>query len=697
MDEIEELIILYPERKNQILRMYSKNHLMAKDKSGIITNDTCLDVLGEDKVNLISCFPDISNQVVKLDTKTLKLIEKLIERYEQINESSEWTYLFSDILKNISEYDVLLGSIEEEKIDVLDEKTLDNLTSIMIEENTYDISNIEHVIEYQKIKNEKCKNTFENSNDFEKKIDMVLISKYGISKKYVKDLLERFGEDIESIKDEKLKSYFNNIRYIYNLPENDENSDKLTQIMQKSSVDSMSVSDGFNRISLDKRLKKSYMELYINRGFFSISDGIPMNTKDENITTTNQNVYELPFDENGVMNFNILIHDVDVGLDRGGNIEDYYKHWNRCEMNSPHICASYIRRDCLRKSGNGVSFGFNNVTKDDVVSISPTDSYSNGVGLITSATDRFCAPDNQIRKTGMIDNHNYNEIDIRRFIEKDGELEPRQPDYMIIYKNNGKIPKLSCAQKASEDFEKHTGKKLPILIIDRDKCIETELLQIASLQIESEKNPTEELAIQIKNKKEMLLREDTDIKFMEDSINAYQICLMQSELKNHPTNNALREKIEIAKQNYINKLISQGRMITDTILETDQDMTIEGENKDVLDQNSVTERTDEVLDEDFEWVDETDSWNNSWDDEVSEDEIIESFNKLINKKDSVIKEYAERRKDVVTEEKFLTEELIRKVARSEGVPLKKEFCQQDFYRLENMPEINREVKSFDES
>ena len=133
MAEINELIKLYPEKESQILRMYAKNHLLVKDESGIIVNDECLDILGEDKVNLISCFPDISNKVVKLDKKTLKLIGKLVERYQQSNDSSEWTYLFQDILNNVSEYEVLLGSIEEEQIDLLDSRTLDNLINIMIE------------------------------------------------------------------------------------------------------------------------------------------------------------------------------------------------------------------------------------------------------------------------------------------------------------------------------------------------------------------------------------------------------------------------------------------------------------------------------------------------------------------------------------------------------------------------------------
>lgn len=222
MPEINELIKLYPEKESQILRMYAKNHLIVKDKSGIIVSDDCLNILGEDRVNLISSFPDISSKVVELDKKTLKLIGKLIERYQQSNASSEWTYLFQNVLDNVSEYEVLLGSIDEKQIESLDNRTLDNLINIMIDENSYDISNMEQTTEYQKIRSEKCKNIFENTEDFEEKIDMVLTSKYGISKKHVKDILEKYGEDIESIKDERLKSFIQGLSYVYNMSNNEE-------------------------------------------------------------------------------------------------------------------------------------------------------------------------------------------------------------------------------------------------------------------------------------------------------------------------------------------------------------------------------------------------------------------------------------------------------------------------------------------
>lgn len=691
MPEINELIKLYPEKESQILRMYAKNHLIVKDKSGIIVSDDCLNILGEDRVNLISSFPDISSKVVELDKKTLKLIGKLIERYQQSNASSEWNYLFQNVLDNVSEYEVLLGSIDEKQIESLDSRTLDNLINIMIDENSYDISNMEQTTEYQKIRSEKCKNVFENTEDFEEKIDMVLTSKYGISKKHVKDILEKYGEDIESIKDERLKSFIQGLSYVYNMPNNEESLKKLNAVMQNDSAASLSVSDGFNRLSFEKKLRKSYMELYIDEGLFSILDGTPI---EPSSMDNSDNVYELPFDENGVVNFSILIHDINVGLDVNKKIEDSYASWNRCEMNSPHICASYIRRDCLLKTGDGVSFGFNNVIQDDLVAASPTDAYSNGCnGFITIASEKYCSPEKQIMSTGLIDDNKYNEIDIRRFIENDGKLETRQPDYIIIFKSDGNISRMDRAQKVSEDFERHTGRKLPILVIDKDKCRETEMLQIAKMQLEYENNPIKKLVHKINDKKQILMKE-SNFNLIEDSIEAYKISLMQIQLEKNPSNNELREKIENLKQSYIKKLIEEKRIATGIKIETNKDFETEEQIVELSEEELDTDNTNDFSDDDLENWDRSDSWD-SWDEEINDSEIIESFNQLINKKHSILKEFAERGKTAQISETFLTDEKAKQIARSEGVPFKKEFGQEDFTGLENIPEINKEVKSFD--
>lgn len=685
MAEINELIKLYPEKESQILRMYAKNRLLVNDKSGIIINDECLEILGEDKVNLISCFPEIARQVVKLDTKTLKLIERLTEQYQKSNDISDWTLLFNDVLKNISEYKALIDSIEVEQINLLDPQELNNLINIMIDENSYDISSVDHVKDYRRIRSERCKAIFESTTDFDLKLDMVLTSKFGISKKYAEGILERYGEDIESIKDENLKSFVKSLGSIYNISENEDNLKKLNLIMSKDAVVPISVSEGFNRLSLEQNLKRSYMELYIDAGLFSISDGMKTESKISDMTNA-ENIYELPIDENGIKNFNMLITCIGACTSGQKGIEDYYKSWNRGEIKSPHICCSYIRRDYLNIAGAGVCYGFNNIKADDIVLSGAKDISSNeeGLGSNSNGEDRYYNPDNQIKNTDQ-----YNEMDIRRTIQVDGENMTLQPDYIIVFKSHGEVAYMREAQKASEDFKNHTGKNLPILIIDKDKCRETEMIQIAKMQLEYENNPTIELKNKINDKKTLLLKNNGSIN-IEDSITAYQITLMQMELEKNPTNIELRDKIEILKKDYTTKLIAEGRIASGTTIE---------ENIDLGTDEEIEEWSEPAIDNGNEWDDEElDSWDNldSWDDEiVDEDEIVESFNQLISKKYSTLKGFAENGKTAEVSETFLTDEKAKQIARSEGVPYKKEFVQEDFLDLESTQEISKEVKSFD--
>ena len=305
------------------------------------------------------------------------------------------------------------------------------------------------------------------------------------------------------------------------------------------------------------------------------------------------------------------------------------------------------------------------------------------------------------------DQRGYNEIDIKRFTDRNGELEARQPNYIIIFKRDGNISKMDIAQKVSEDFERHTGMKLPILVIDEDKCRETEILKFVKMQLQYEKEPTEELANQINDKKQMLIKEYGDINIVngiaesrstssliEDSIEAYKISLMQKELEKDPSNDELREKIESLKQTYIKKLIEEKRLAIGVKIEASRDSQTEEQIAEVSEEERQTDNTNVFSDDDLENWKKTDSWD-SWDEEMDDSEIIESFNQLINKKHSILKEFAERGKTTEISEIFLTDKKAKQIARSEGVPFKKEFGREDFSELENIPEINKEVKSFD--
>lgn len=227
------------------------------------------------------------------------------------------------------------------------------------------------------------------------------------------------------------------------------------------------------------------------------------------------------------------------------------------------------------------------------------------------------------------------------------------------------------------------------------------------MQLQYEKEPTEELENQINDTKQMLMKEYGNTNeidgigrefcisnLIEDSIEAYKITLMQKELEENPSNDELREKIESLKQAYIKKLIEEKRVATGVKIEANRDSETEEQSEEWSEEEIDTDNTNDFLDDDLENWDKSDS-GDSWDEEIDDNEIIESFNQLINKKHSILKEFAVRCKTTEISETFLTNEKAKQIARSEGVPFKKEFGREDFSELENTPEINREVKSFE--
>lgn len=73
----------------------------------------------------------------------------------------------------------------------------------------------------------------------------------------------------------------------------------------------------------------------------------------------------------------------------------------------------------------------------------------------------------------------------------------KQPDYIVCYRRNGTIGNLEKAKEVSKQFELHSGKALPIIVIDEDK-IRLDAVEIINRKIREYKtNPSEELGNEI--------------------------------------------------------------------------------------------------------------------------------------------------------------------------------------------------------
>ena len=316
------------EKKEIIKKLYKTNNDIVKAKFEILDNKY-LQTLGEDKINLISCYPEYVDKILALNETELSLLGRCLNFYEKNNETEDWTPLCERIIYNISTYSKLLETIGN--IDEISSGDIEDLTTIMLQKNSLNIECIEDVRNFQSIKQKKCREMFKNG-DTDDKINAICISKFGQSKSEIEEFIRKYAYGIEYIEDEDLQYYIKSIAEIISIS----NTKLLEQIFE-----SVEPVKNVNSIAMERNLKNEYGKLY-NKELFTIKQA----QKCENL---GDNIYEVPIDENGkVANFSMIITALAPYVNN--NIANFYEDWNRPSIKSQHFCASYIRRDMLRQS-----------------------------------------------------------------------------------------------------------------------------------------------------------------------------------------------------------------------------------------------------------------------------------------------------------------------------------------------------------
>ena len=433
------------ERKEIIKKLYKTNKDIVKAKFEILDNKY-LQTLGEDKINQISCYQEYVDKILTLNETELKLLRRCLDFYEKNNKTEEWTPLCERILKNIGTYSKLLETIEN--IDEMHSKDIEDLTIILLQDNYLDIECIEDVKNFEIIKQKKCMEMFK-TGDTEDKINAICISKFGQPKSEIEEFIKKYADGIEYIEDEDLQYYIKSIVEILSIRD----IEILNQIFEN-----VEPVKSVNSIAMERNLKNEYGKLY-NKELFSIDQA-------QKCEELGDNIYEVPTDENGnVANFSMIITSIAPFFEN--NPENFYEDWNRSSIFSQHFCTNYIRRDMLgRARMPHLCYGFSNM-KEDSLMLSGSCDISSINEFVPKAEhdEKYLSPDQQINETKK-----YNELDFRRI--QDGKR--KQPDYIVVFRKNGKIFNINKAKNASKQFGKATGKNLPIVIVDINKCWKTE-------------------------------------------------------------------------------------------------------------------------------------------------------------------------------------------------------------------------------
>ena len=439
--------------KAEILeQMYEINDEVYQKLDFRLLDNKYLKLLGQDKINQISCYPEVQELVLKLNEKKLKVLAKCIDTYMHNNDTEEWTVITNEILNNIScgQYDELI-----ENIDNLDNADINKLIRVLQAKNAFEIKCEKDLENFELIKQQRCDKLIQSSEIGDKKL-AVLEKLFGTDDGYAESLLRRYGQGIDSLPESEAKNFIKSIQMLVNC----QSGEILEQIYNECEETVF-----IDKVGIERALKKEYAKLY-NEGLFKIENAVPIE----------ENMYSAGTD------FKMIITSIGA-FSREKRQSNYKNDWNRPRISTQHLCTSYIRQDMMGTAPiHDICYGFDCMREDSLVLSGPSDIYSSKGSMVSTCRhgEEYLVPDEQINHT-----YRYNEMCFRRI----QGVEKKQPSYIVVFKQNGIIGNLENAEKASKDWG-----GLPIVVIDRDECLESERNKVKQMQAEYREFPSPELA-----------------------------------------------------------------------------------------------------------------------------------------------------------------------------------------------------------
>ena len=469
VDKLIDKLKLEPKQKECLRRLYQKNNDVLQGIDFRILDDHYVETLGEDKINLMCCYDGITKSVVELSDKGYKFFCKIIEMTTN-DEPNEWLSKV-DILWAISNtYTELIESIES-----FDDIDIEKLSKIMLCSltNSMEIKSAEDVKNYEKIKKEKCDKLIKSGSDDDKK-NAVFIKLFGVEKRIVEKFICQFGQDIENIDEPDLKCFIKSLDAIMQV----EDQQTLQTIYEEcEEVSLMSPTD--IKIKLKTAYGKKFNEgLYIPKE----EDIIEEEQLPEELRNLGVKVYEAGTD------FKMILTSIAAYV--YNSPKNFQEDWNRPSLGSQFFCTCYIRND-MRGTAPipHVCYGISNMADNSLVASGFGDLGSWGgniqIEINTPEREIYYTPEEQINNT----NPYYNEMCFQRF--QKGER--KQPDYIVAIKKGGKIINSTKIIQAVNDWEG----KIPVVIIDEEKCLEAEKCKIDEMMKQYEITKDMELAKKI--------------------------------------------------------------------------------------------------------------------------------------------------------------------------------------------------------
>lgn len=506
--DVENVELKNRQKYKEILgRMFQKNEEVVKKIDFRMLDSKYIDSLGEDKINQISCYPEIQQKILGMDDKTYIIFSKCLNNRAKKNE--RWTTFASDIIENLTsgQYTEVIQNCDLENINI------ENLSSILQSKNLFNITNTEEVNNINNIRREICDKIMSGQlqemtgeilksySELDKKRFAVLEKIFGQDIDKTQFIISAYGEDIEKLDDkEENKEIIDYIKAL-KLIMQEENEEILSGMYKEADIVS-----NINTELMETKLKSAYCEK-LNEGLFQITEATEK---------VGKNIYEAG------TNFSMII--TSVAAYRYNQPENYERDWNKKLIGTQHFCTSYIRNDMMGIAPvEHLCYGFFNMKPDSLMLAGSEDMASSEDKMKTSTLraerEKYYTPDDLVNKT-----ESHNELDFARY--QDGQK--KQPDYIVVFRKNGKIENWDKAIKAQKEWG-----DLPIVIVDQDKCLNNERNKVHDLLKKfnetSDPQALEDTIQKIRNNRQ------TDEKFCKQ-INIEKLKKQSEELKKREEN-----------------------------------------------------------------------------------------------------------------------------------------------------------------
>ena len=459
----------------RFLNLYTINeHIITTINLDILSNDMLYKNL-ENKMDVITCFPEIQQMILDLSDSKLEIFTRCIKDYE--NQIDEWKPITEKILINLSS-DKFDDLVENIKINELEDIDIAKLISILsLEENYFNISNLEEFGDFDNIRKTICDSIIENPNgtelanypcinlmDNKQKILFATLQKlYGFEVSSL-DAILRF-QSIEQMK-EKNMPIFTIIETLQKLAKLDEKT--LNLIYQQSEF---SQNNYLTQYALDALTRQEYAktyreELYIPKQedrLFPPEDNPNLyKYTDKDGNEKNISVYDAGTD------FSMMVSSLGGIFGRRTEADSIYDDFNRRDIASQHICCSPISEKHRAHCTVGlVLLGFTNFVDSQLLFSSYGDILSDDEPFNSSADMEhltFAIPNDLMDLANNGNSNGLTEMDYLRF--HNGKR--TQPSYIVFHSqimgecSDENYLWLNAKQAAAEW-------DIPIVIIDEEK------------------------------------------------------------------------------------------------------------------------------------------------------------------------------------------------------------------------------------